>query len=125
MNNHQFDIYLAEQQLNQKSLAALLGITPNSLSNYRKSGFPGWFDLAIEGLTVRRAAESVVNDRQLLCDYLCDHCSLSALTALLGTGDHYTVYNQHCELLNITISFNDWLCVLQDAISLLTIKEGL
>ena len=56
MTVKEFKIWLIENDMNQKQLAAQLGITDTTISNYVvKAKFPKIFQLALKGITKNKA----------------------------------------------------------------------
>lgn len=54
MTPHDLEIWCATNQLTQKELADKLGITPNTISIYKRNNhFPKWFPLALKQLEVK------------------------------------------------------------------------
>ena len=51
MTNHQFNIWLATHQFTKKQVAIELGLTPQTLTNYKNNEFyPKVFELALKAL---------------------------------------------------------------------------
>ena len=59
MTNKHLNVFLAEQGITQDQLSQMLGVTPATLCNYRKKGFPGWFQWALKGITAAESAGTV------------------------------------------------------------------
>ena len=51
MTNHEFEIWLATWRYKQKQVAEELGITADTICNFKKrERYPKWFALALKGL---------------------------------------------------------------------------
>lgn len=51
MNNHAFEIWLAVNRYTQRQLAIELGVTPDTITNWKRNEhYPKWFTLALKGL---------------------------------------------------------------------------
>lgn len=51
MTNHKFEIWLAVNRYTQRQLAIELGVTPDTITNWKRNEhYPRWFVLALRGL---------------------------------------------------------------------------
>ena len=65
MTNKDFKVWLAKNDINQKELAAKLGINPDTISNYKRNRFPKIFILALEGInSIRRSQVRYISKDQ-------------------------------------------------------------